>query len=157
MNADEAAFLDYARDPSPARLAALLTAVQDRVYNICFQVLRRPEDAEDACQEVLLEVARGLAKIDAPRPFKVWLYKVAVHTALDRKDSLARRRDLARRAPPPEEPPMNETDRAELMRAIGALDDRTRCLVLEHYFDKATLEEIGAREGVSAVAVWKRL
>ena len=154
---DEAAFLEYKRAPSPDKLAALLTSVQDRVYNICFQILRRTEDAEDACQEVLIELTRGLSKIDAPRPFKVWLYRVAVHTALDRKESRDRRARLAPKAVKPEGLPMDESERAELMRALGTLDDRTRCLVLEHYFDKVTLEEIGAREGVSAVAIFKRL
>lgn len=156
---EEAAFLEYKADPAPERLTALLAAIQDRLYNICFQILRRPEDAEDACQEVLIEVTRGLASVDEPRPFKVWLYRVAVHTALDRKDSLDRQARLKRQASvsKPEGPPMNETERAELMRAIRTLDDRTRCMVLEHYFDKATLEEIGAREGISGVAVFKRL
>jgi RNA polymerase sigma factor (sigma-70 family) len=156
---EESAFLDYKAVPTPERLTALLTAVQDRVYNICFQILRRPEDAEDACQEVLIEVTRGLASVDDPRPFKVWLYRVAVHTALDRKDSLNRHARLAQQVSisKPEGPPMNETERAELMRAIRALDDRTRCMVLEHYFDKMTLDEIGAREGISAPAVFKRL
>ena len=156
---EEAAFLEYKERPTHGRLTALLTAVQDRVYNICFQILRRPEDAEDACQEILIELTRGLASLGAPRPFKVWLYRVAVHTALDRKESLARQARLALQASTakPEGTPMNETERAELMRAIRTLDDRTRCMVLEHYFDKLTLEEIGAREGVSAVAVFKRL
>jgi len=154
---DEAAFLEYKWEPSPDRLAMLLTSVQDRVYNICYQILRRAEDAEDACQEVLIELTRGLPTIDAPRPFKVWLYRVAVHTALDRKESRDRHARLAPKALKPEGLPMDESERAELMRAIGTLDDRTRCLVLEHYFDKTTLEEIGAREGVSAVAIFKRL
>jgi RNA polymerase sigma factor (sigma-70 family) len=154
---DEAAFLEYKRDPSPERLTALLTSIQDRAYNICFQILRRTEDAEDACQDVLLETARGVHSIDAFRPFKVWLYRVAVHTALDRKDARSRQARLVTQVPMPEGPPMTDEERAELMRAIRDLDDRTRCVVLEHYFDKMTLEEIGAREGVSAVAVWKRI
>src|SRR5688500_8515882 len=103
---EETAFLAYQERPTPDRLSALLTAVQDRVYNICFQILRRPEDAEDACQEVLIELPRGVAAIREPRPFKVWLYRVAVHTSLDRKEALARHARLASQAPKPEGPPM---------------------------------------------------
>jgi len=156
---EESAFREYKERPTPERLTALLTAVQDRIYNICFQILRRSEDAEDACQEILIELTRGLSSLDAPRPFKVWLYRVAVHTALDRKEARGRQARLAQEASTakPEGTPMIEAERDELMRAIRTLDDRTRCMVLEHYFDKLTLEEIGAREGVSAVAVFKRL
>lgn len=157
---EEDSFLAYKRRPDVASLTALLHSFQDTVYNLCFQVLRHPEDAEDVSQEVLLEITRGIAKLESPRAFKVWLYRVALHRALNLKESRARRIELARRAAALTStggPTMDGEERAALMRAIGDLDDRTRCLLLEHYFDKLTLEEIGTREGVSSVAVWKRI
>jgi len=157
---EEVLFLAFKRQPSSETLTALLRSHQDHIYNICFQVLRHPEDAEDVSQEVLLEVTKGISKVEAPRQFKVWLYRVALHSSLNLKQARARRVELARRVavmPLTEGAPVDPEERAALMRAIGDLDDPSRCMLIEHYFDKLTLEEIGAREGVSAVAVFKRL
>ena len=149
-------FLAFKRRPGPETLAALLRGCQDSVYNLCHQVLRHPEDAEDVSQEVLVEAARALPSIDAPRQFKVWIYKAALHRSLNLKSARVRRIELARRIRVADSTP-DLDDRTDLWLAIGDLDDRDRCLLLEHYFDKLTLEEIGAREGVSGVAIWKRL
>lgn len=157
---EEVLFLAFKRQPSPETLTALLRGHQDHIYNICFQVLRHPEDAEDVSQEVLLEVTQGISRVEAPRQFKVWLYRVALHSSLNLKQARARRVELARKlaaSPPTEGAPMDAEERAALMRAIGGLEDETRCLLMEHYFDKLTLEEIGQRAGISSVAAWKRL
>jgi hypothetical protein len=44
-----------------------------------------------------------------------------------------------------------------LHEALGRLDDEDRCLLVEKYFDQATLEQLAAREGLSTAAVWKRI
>ena len=41
-------------------LRDLLVAHQDRIYNACYQVLGRAEDAEDAAQDALMKLAAGL-------------------------------------------------------------------------------------------------
>jgi len=47
-------FLEYKKRPGNGALARLLECHQDAVYSVCRHVLRHPQDAEDACQEVLL-------------------------------------------------------------------------------------------------------
>lgn len=153
-------FEAFKQQPTQSTLADLLRFHQDHIYNICFQILRHPEDAEDVAQEVLLEITRGIAKVDSPRQFKVWLYRVALRSALDLKKARVRRGELARRLasqPQAGGAPVDTEERSAIMQAMEGLDDRTRCLLLEHYFDKLTLDEIGQREGISSVAVWKRL
>jgi len=59
-------FLEYKKRPGKAALARLLERHQDAVYSVCHHVLRHPQDAEDACQEVLLEVARQVNAIEEP-------------------------------------------------------------------------------------------
>ena len=64
-------FLEYKKRPGRAALARLLERHQDAVYTLCYQVLRHPQDAEDACQEVLLEVSRQVDSVEEPGKFEV--------------------------------------------------------------------------------------
>jgi hypothetical protein len=57
----------------------------------------------------------------------------------------------------PAAPPLDDRERLALFEAMDGLDDRERGLLLEHYFEKVALPELGARRGVSAVTIWKRI
>jgi RNA polymerase sigma-70 factor, ECF subfamily len=137
-------------------LRALLTAHQSTVYTLCFQVLRSAADAEDAAQDALLEIARGVGAIREPRAFKRWLCRTTLHTALDhrRRRSRRARHEQARAAMTRD---TRDPGRDAVHEALSKLDDDDRCLLVEKYFEGATLETIGAREGVSASAVGKRV
>ncbi|HVE42060.1 MAG TPA: sigma-70 family RNA polymerase sigma factor [Planctomycetota bacterium] len=148
-------FLEYKKRPGKVALARLLERHQDAVYSVCLHVLRHPQDAEDACQDVLLEVARQLDAIDEPERFAGWLYRTALHTALDVKRKRGRqhvREAASGRAP------VAAPDAAEaLHEGLAALDDTSRALVVEHYFGQRPLRELAAERGCSEVAVWKRI
>ena len=156
MAHEDRAFQAYRARPGPDTLRALLTAHQATVYNLAFQVLRSAHDAEDAAQEALLEIVKGVAAVREPRAFKRWLCRVALHTALDhlRRRSRRARHEESRAAmkPVPTDPAAEA-----IHEALSQLDDDDRCLLAEKYFERATLEEIAAREGISAAAVGKRV
>ena len=52
---------------------------------------------------------------------------------------------------------MPDEDGSEVVEAVAQLDDESRCLILEHYFEKTTLEELARREGLSVAGIWKRI
>jgi len=151
-------FLEYKKQPGRPTLARLLERHQDAVYSLCLQVLRHPQDAEDACQEVLLEVSRQVDAIEEPVSFAGWLYRTAIHTALDvrRKRGRQRVREAKARRPSETETPQPERDVA-LHEGLAGLDDTSRMLVVEHYFSQRPLRELAAERGCSEVAVWKRI
>ena len=62
-------------------LEALLTAVRPRTLAICRGVLPYSSDAEDACQEALLNVATKIASWGQQGRFTTWLHVVAVNSA----------------------------------------------------------------------------
>jgi len=70
-----------ARDGDRDALEALLSAVRPRTLNICRGVLPHSSDAEDACQEALLNVATKIAQWGARGRFTTWLHVVAVNSA----------------------------------------------------------------------------
>lgn len=55
-----------------------------RVYALCMRILRNPDEAEDATQEVFLHVFRKIQGFRGDSAFSTWLHRVAVNTTLMR-------------------------------------------------------------------------
>jgi RNA polymerase sigma-70 factor (ECF subfamily) len=70
-----------ARDGDRDALESLLGAVRPRVLNICRGVLPYSGDAEDACQEAMLNVATKIQSWGGRGRFTTWLHVVAVNSA----------------------------------------------------------------------------
>jgi RNA polymerase sigma-70 factor (ECF subfamily) len=62
-------------------LEQLLTAVRPRCLNVCRQVLPYTPDAEDACQEALLNIANKIGSWGQQGRFTTWMHVVAVNSA----------------------------------------------------------------------------
>ena len=160
MNDVEQAFREFHAGPNSQTLLTLLRACQTPVYNLCYQALGHAQDAEDAAQEVLIEILEGARQVKEVMAFRQWMYRVTVRTAIDHRAKRGRRVALVKErfgmAELPTDPPQGDVRNA-LTEALARLDDDLRCLVVEHYFEKATLEDLGRRHGCSAVAIWKRI
>ena len=91
-------------------LDRLLRRHVDRLHALCRRITGSEPDAEDALQEGLVAVARGLAagRFDGRSAFGTWAYRVTANACLD---------ELRRRARRPEPASDDELDRA------GALGD----------------------------------
>ena len=70
-----------ARDGDRLALEDLLGEVRPRVLNICRGVLPYSGDAEDACQEALINVATKIDTWGGRGRFTTWLHVVAVNSA----------------------------------------------------------------------------
>lgn len=70
-----------ARDGDRDALETLLTAVRPRALNICRGVLPYTPDAEDACQEALLNIATKIGTWGGRGRFTTWMHVVAVNSA----------------------------------------------------------------------------
>jgi RNA polymerase sigma-70 factor (ECF subfamily) len=64
-----------------AALDALLAAIRPDVLRRCSRILPYSGDAEDACQEALLAVARGIPGFAGRSRFTTWLYPVVANCA----------------------------------------------------------------------------
>lgn len=150
-------FLEYKKRPGPAELTQLLERHRDAVYSLCYRVLRHPQDAEDACQDVLLEVSRQVDAIEQPEGFAGWLYRTTLHTALDVKRRRGRRKSREQAAASAGRPEQDPDAHEELLRGLAGLDETSRMLVVEHYLAQRPLRELANERGCSEVAVWKRI
>ena len=62
-------------------LEALLATVRPRALNVCRGVLPHLPDAEDACQEALINVAAKIGSWGGRGRFTTWMHVVAVNSA----------------------------------------------------------------------------
>ena len=160
---EEGAFDLYKENPSSEHLSGLLSLHQGQAFNLCYQVLHRREDAEDAAQEALFNVVECLSQIESARSFRYRLYRVCLTHALNLKRGNYRRLIHESRFAMNAEPtaPAGEgsqrEERTALLDALDRLGDDPRGLIVEHYFERTFLEEIAAREGVSKAAIWQRI
>ena len=70
-----------AQDGDRDALEALLTAVRPRALNVCRGVLPYSADAEDACQEALINIANKIGSWQGNGRFTTWMHAVAVNSA----------------------------------------------------------------------------
>jgi len=129
------------------------------VYALCFRVLGRPHDAEDATQEAFLELFRGWARMKEADSVRAWVLTVARNTAV----SIGRKRRPARplveaAVAGPVEGPM---DPERLGEALAALTEEERHLIQMRFLEgkgPAELgEAVGKAPGAAATALCRAL
>jgi RNA polymerase sigma-70 factor, ECF subfamily len=64
-------------------LDELLRGQIDRVHALCRRICGNDADAEDATQEALIAVVRGLPRFDGRSAFTTWVHRVATNACLD--------------------------------------------------------------------------
>ncbi|TDB77699.1 RNA polymerase sigma factor [Micromonospora sp. KC723] len=75
----------------PGALDALLVAVRPEVLRLCGRLLPNREDAEEACQDALLALARGITRFEGRSSFHTWLYRLTANRARSTYRVLRRR------------------------------------------------------------------
>jgi len=60
----------------------LVRRYQDKVYRLCFKILRHEDDAAEALQDAFLSAFRGLKNFKAESTFSTWLYRIATNASL---------------------------------------------------------------------------
>jgi RNA polymerase sigma-70 factor (ECF subfamily) len=127
-----------ARAGDPTALEVLLERHYDRVATIATRMLRHRADAEDATQQALLAIVRGLPRFDGRSAVSTWIHRVTVNACLDE----LRRRDRRPRPVDPDDPagPLDTggardatavvADRVDIDRALATLAPDFRAAVV---------------------------
>lgn len=131
------------------------------VLRRCTRMLRDAEEANDALQEVFMQILRHPELLEAEFASSL-LYKIATNTCLNRL------RTMKRRAETSDEALLQNIASAEDVEersAAGRLLDRifrrhpesTRVMAVLHFVDGLTLEEVARETSLSVSGVRKRL
>src|SRR3954465_15397935 len=78
---------------SPVALNALLVVVRPETLRLCGRFLPNREGAEEACQDTLWAVARGISKFRGNSTFRTWLHSLAANRARSTHQAIRRRHD----------------------------------------------------------------
>lgn len=81
--ADDGTLVAAAQRGDTAALDTLLRRHYDRVHAICRRLAGNAADADDATQEAVMAIVRGLPRFDGRAAFSTWSYRVATNACLD--------------------------------------------------------------------------
>jgi RNA polymerase sigma-70 factor (ECF subfamily) len=139
--------------------AALLREHQGMVFSIALRFLRDRAAAEDMAQEVFLQLHGSLDSLESEEHAKFWLRRVTSHRCLDavrqRRMALVPLEDSA-------EPAVQARERdamleARLWQAVGSLPATQRMIVVLHYQQELSTEEIAQTMTMPAPTVRSHL
>lgn len=110
-----------------AALDVLLARIAPDVLRHCGRFLPCRQDAEEACQDALLQVARMITRFEGRSRFSTWLYVVVANCARQTYRSLKRRAREQASAALPESPDPRTTSviagsRLDLLEALDRLE-----------------------------------
>jgi RNA polymerase sigma factor (sigma-70 family) len=161
--ADEELVRRYAIEREEAAFAALVRRYGPMVLRVCYNVLHRSHDAEDAFQATFLTLAREATSLRRFDAVGSWIHGVAYHAALRVRQRMARqrhheeRRESPRNYDNPEEGILREDVQAVLYEELHRLPEKYRLpLVLCNLMGK-TQEEAARELGLHRTALCKRL
>ena len=146
---------------------AAFTTLVDRHAAACTRfatrMLGNREDAEDATQETFLRAYRSLARYEERQAFRTWLFQILINrcrTAVVRRERRHRMFlvDDNAIALAAVRPATDASDlRAELQRAIDALDPDQREAFLLKHVEQLSYDEMAAATGVGVSALKMRV
>jgi RNA polymerase sigma-70 factor (ECF subfamily) len=140
-------------------LNTLLERVQDRLFRYISRLLDHSAAAEDVLQEALLRIARKIHKLNEPKMFDTWAYRIAsreVFRMAKRSGASAVTEGLDCDVAAPEvEPPRLTWD--ELGRLTSELSPECRAVLALHYGEDRQLKEVAEILDVPLGTVKSRL
>jgi RNA polymerase sigma factor (sigma-70 family) len=142
----------------------LVRAYQDIAVAYATSILKDYHLAEDAAQEAFVEAYRELASLREPAAFAAW-FRTIIFKHCDRMTRRKRRPlialeaalEVASPAPTPEESLESQEIKASVWKAIAALSDSERAVVLLYYMGEHSQAVIAEFLNVTTNAVKTRL
>jgi RNA polymerase sigma-70 factor, ECF subfamily len=143
-----------------SKAAELYRTYGPAVYRRCLRILKDPEAARDATQEVFVKLIRDMAKLEDRETVLPWMYRVATNHCLNlRRNSSRRGEDL-------EPPPLELAARCEVdglpdrllvQGILSRFDATTQSVAVGVLVDGMEQEEVAEVLGLSRRTVGRKL
>ncbi len=132
-------------------------------FRVAYGVLRHRQDAEDVAQEAFAKAYRSFGQLRDRDRFRAWLVRMTWRLAIDRRRA-DRRRLLREEAPadravgPDAADAVESSERsAQLWRAIDALPDKLRVVIVLAAIEEHDISEVARLLGLPPGTVKSRL
>ncbi len=127
------------------------------VYGVCLRILGDKDKAADATQETFYQLLQKARHIETSIP--AWLHRVASRKAVDmiRNDSARRRTEAAYAERKDRRVEKWEDIAPYVDKALNALDEEIRDLLIQYYFENRSMTDIATEKGVSHPTVSRRI
>lgn len=122
----------------PADIERLLEAVWPDAYRLARAIIAHAQAAEDAAQDACVLMFRNIGSLRNPDAFRTWFYRIVVREALKHKKLLANDTPLDANHAYSDDP----STTIDLWRALAALPEHLRTVIVLHYFENLTSREI---------------
>jgi RNA polymerase sigma-70 factor (ECF subfamily) len=157
--ATDARLVDQARKGDSRAFDKLVRRHLKAAYQVAFEQLGDPNDAEDVCQDAFISALQNLESCRDPDRFRSWLLSIVRNRAHNFRSYLKVRQaqplDTAYGASGRDDPIRNvarEELKGHLREAIAELTDKQREVLLLHDYEGWTHSEIADKLGLSAGA-----
>jgi RNA polymerase sigma-70 factor (ECF subfamily) len=160
---DERALVAAAQGGDRRALDRLLRLHHDRIHGLCRRICGNDADAEDATQEALIAIVRGLPRFDGRAAFGTWSYRIATNACLDELRRRKRRPEPGlpdlERAPTGDGPAMDVAvvDQLVLDTALATLPPEFRAAVVLRDLCRLDYAEISDTLGIPPGTVRSRI
>ena len=157
LDAENVLLQRFSTKGDPEAFAEIVRRHASLVYGACWRVLQDSDKAADVVQETFLQLVRNAGSITGPVP--AWLHRVATHKAIDliRKDHARKRQEVNHTV----ERQMTVNNWDDLSpyvdEELDKLDDQTREVLIQHFFEGRTTRDIGAGMRISQATVSRRV
>lgn len=85
IHPEEAAVVEQLKAGSDEAFAWLIARYQQPLYSLIYRILPNPSDAADITQEVFVKVFRGIGRFHGEASLRTWIYRIALHEALNQR------------------------------------------------------------------------
>lgn len=140
----ESEIIKKAARGDPEALTLLIDKYKDIAYNLALSIVKNQEDARDITQDSFLKVLEKIGSFRNDSKFSTWLYRIVYNQSVGFLKKA--NHTCAIDNDPHHNQPENENDREELIRelyrAINALPDTDRNIIMLFYLAEKSVKEI---------------
>jgi len=155
-----------------AAFGDLVERHQRSVYGIVSRIVHNRDDVDDVVQEVFVLAYQSIRSFREESSFSTWLHRIAVNTALKHLKKMKVRHAISIDDPETglaatlssdngrdhaQEAALDHEQNLAVRRAVDSLPEKHRAVVVLHYFENFSCEEIAQILGCSVGTVWSRL
>jgi RNA polymerase sigma-70 factor (ECF subfamily) len=130
------------------------------VYRRCLRLLREPEAARDATQEVFVRLVRDMDRLADRETMLPWIYRVATNHCLNQRRNAGRRGEQPAAADLELADPSSASrypERTLARQVLARFDPATQAVAVGVLVDGMEHEELAAALGISRRTVARRL